>query len=91
MKCPFLEEVDPSEDGNYAIRMASINGHTEVVRLLLQDRRVDPSDDNNKSIKWASRNGHTDIVKLLLQDERVKDTLSKEEIEKYRNIKIWYI
>ena len=60
MKCPFLEEVDPSEDGNYAIR-------------------------------YASYNGHTDIVKLLLQDERVKDTLSKEEIEKYRNIKIWYI
>jgi len=63
--------VDPSINGNYAIRMASQNGHTEIVRLLLQDERVDPSINGNYAIRMASRNGHTDIVKLLLQDERV--------------------
>ena len=76
--------VDPSVKDNEAIRMASKNGHTDVVRLLLQDKRVDPIDDGNYAIRLASRNGYTEVVKLLLQDRRVKDTLSKEEIEKYK-------
>ena len=46
-------------------------GHTEVVKLLLQDKRVDPSVGNNSVIRLASQNGHTDVVKLLLQDGRV--------------------
>jgi len=32
--------VDPSADDNYAFRKASKNGHTDVVTLLLADRRV---------------------------------------------------
>ena len=44
---------------------ASDKGHTEIVRLLLQDPRVNPADRNNKAIIWASENGHTKIVRLL--------------------------
>ena len=46
--------------------MASENGHTEVVKLLLADPRVDPAAGNNWAIRFASENGHTEIVKLLL-------------------------
>jgi ankyrin repeat protein len=45
--------------------LASQNGHTEVVKLLLADKRVDPSSKNNFAIQFASRFGHTEIVKLL--------------------------
>jgi hypothetical protein len=34
-----------------AIRLASKNGHIEVVKCLLQDSRVDPSDYNNYGSK----------------------------------------
>jgi hypothetical protein len=54
--------VDPSAEDNAAIRVASEEGHTEIVRLLLQDPRVDPSAD---AIKIASANGYEDIVQLL--------------------------
>ena len=63
--------VDPCDDNNYAIRLASERGHIEVVKLLLKDPRVDPGDDNNFAIEWASRNGHVEVVKILLMDSRV--------------------
>ena len=65
------EGGDPSANSNYAIRWASANGHIDVVRLLLSDKRVDPSADNNIAIRCASEHGHTEVVKLLLSDRRV--------------------
>ena len=62
---------DPSIDDNYAIQLASYNGHTEVVKLLLDDPRVDPTVGNNFAIRMSSEYNHPDVVKLLLQDERV--------------------
>ncbi|KAI9350663.1 hypothetical protein BDR26DRAFT_891167 [Obelidium mucronatum] len=63
--------VDPSAQDNFACRLASQNGHTEVVRRLLLDPRVDPSASNNYAIILASRNGHYETVELLLKDPRV--------------------
>ena len=57
--------VDPSAENNYAIRMATSNGHNKVVELLLAHPRVDPSADNNYVIQRASRKGHDKVVKLL--------------------------
>jgi hypothetical protein len=34
-----------------AIRLASENGHSKIVELLLEDERVDPSVWDNKTIK----------------------------------------
>jgi hypothetical protein len=39
--------VDPSDENNYAIRLASYYGYLKIVKLLLSDPRVDPSDENN--------------------------------------------
>ena len=66
-----LQDFDPSDADNFAIRFASENGYLEVVQLLLQNERVDPSADDNYAIRLASYNGHMDIVRLLLQDVRV--------------------
>ena len=60
---------DPSVDYNNAIRLASKNGHIEIVKILLQDKRVDPTD--NWAIRIASQFGHIEIVKILLEDKRV--------------------
>ena len=67
----LLPHVDPSAGNNLAIRLASHYGKTEVVKILLLDKRVDPSADNNYAIQWASINGHNEVVKILLVDPRV--------------------
>ncbi len=64
--------IDPSVKDNYAIKLASENGCTEIVRLLLKDRRVDPRADNNYSIRFASIHGCTETVRLLLEDEMIE-------------------
>jgi len=69
-----LTDIDPSADDNYAIRIASENGQTDVVKVLLADSRLspdNPSADDNYAICIASSNGHTDVVKVLLADPRV--------------------
>ena len=45
----YQNEYDIDFDIQKIFIMASEKGHTEIVRLLLNDERVDPSDDNN----WA--------------------------------------
>ena len=64
-------KVDPSDDNNYAIRLASQGGHLEVVKVLLKDERVDPSALDNVAIPFASHGGHLEVVKLILKDSRV--------------------
>jgi ankyrin repeat protein len=61
--------VDPSTADNHALIIASIHGHTEIVRLLLDlplERGVDPSARDNMALRCASENGRTKIVRLLL-------------------------
>ena len=48
-----------------------MNGHSEIVKLLLANDKVDPSAKNNWAIKSASQNGHLEIVKLLLANDKV--------------------
>lgn len=62
--------VIPSARNNEALSTAAMNGHLEIVKLLLADRRVNPA-DTNYAIILASMDGYSDIVKLLL-DEGIK-------------------
>jgi Ankyrin repeats (3 copies) len=70
----LLTKVDPSDNNNKAIRLASENGHVEVVCLLLTDQRVDPSDHHNYAIRVACKKNYIDVVRLLLTDPRVDPT-----------------
>ena len=78
--------IDFSIRDNYCIRFASINGHLEVVKLLLKDKRVDPSDINNYAICYSFQNNHLEISKILLNDKRVRSKLPSKYIKNQRVI-----
>ena len=46
--------------------MSSANGHTEVVKLLLQDSRVNPSAEDNYAIWLSSKNTNTDDPQVYI-------------------------
>ena len=49
-------------------------GHSEIVKLLLQDSRVNPGTCSNYALRVASELGHLEVVKILLLDSRVNPT-----------------
>ena len=48
-----------------------MNGHTDIVRMLLERSEVNPAAEDNEAIKMASANGHLDIVRMLLSSPKV--------------------
>lgn len=78
--------VDPSEQNNYAIIIASRDNKLEIIKQLLKDDRVDASDNNNKAIRLAFKNEHYEIVKLLFNIEKVYRKLSKYQNHVWRRI-----
>jgi len=76
--------IDPSINNNYSIRLASCNGHVEVVKVLLNDSRVDPAANNNQAIQMATKNGHTEVVKLLKEFKQKQDNKLIKIAEKLR-------
>lgn len=70
---------DPSENNDYAIRMASQRGNAEIVRLLLVDKRINPNILDDYPCRIACRNGHTEVVKLLLQNDKVNPANNNNE------------
>ena len=68
-----------------ALMWASLEGHTEVVKLLLDKGALldeknkgntDEKNNGNTALMWASRCSHTEVVRLLL------DTMLKRLLEK---------
>jgi ankyrin repeat protein len=47
-----------------AFTRAAVNGHAQVVQLLLSSSPVDPSVENNYAIGMASANGHIEVVRF---------------------------
>ena len=59
----------PGENNNVALRLATLNGHVGIVRLLLEldpSHGVEPAVMNNLVLCSAASLGHTEIVRLLL-------------------------
>lgn len=69
----LINQVDPRMDNNRAIRNASYNGHTEIVRILLQHPLVDPSALDNDALISAAANGHHEIVSMLLAHPLIRN------------------
>jgi ankyrin repeat protein len=51
---------------SYAGQLASHNGNTDTVELLLLDSCVNSDSDTEYTVQFASDYGHTDTVELLL-------------------------
>lgn len=62
--------ADPSLDLTNTIVCASHKGYTDIVKMLLKDKRTYPSYNNNHAFEMACIMGRYDIVKLLLNDDR---------------------
>jgi len=52
-------------DSDYAIRWASINGHSEVIQFLISNG-ADIHANNDFAIRWASIKGHLEVVQHLI-------------------------
>ena len=63
----ILSQSDLDSEGETALHLASEEGHTEVVRLLIEnhaDLNVRDRDDRT-AVRLARRNKNTEIVDLL--------------------------
>ena len=68
------------DDDSTALMMASINGYSEVVRLLINEgAELDQqTSDGFTALIMASQFGHTDVVKLLLDSGANPEIFSRE-------------
>ncbi len=55
------KKIDVSAEDNWAIELASTNGHFDIVELLLNDKRVDPSDNRNWVIQATYKKAYYKI------------------------------
>ena len=62
------------------LHLAVIKGHTEIVRVLLQDGRLNPNDKDGPNemnlLILAATVGNLDVIKTLLDDPRVEVNVS---------------
>jgi len=65
------EDIDPCFDEGALIRVASLRGNFNVVRLLLEDGRCDPAAKDCSSLRQSYQKGHLTVTKLLLSDASV--------------------
>jgi hypothetical protein len=70
----------PSQEDNWAIQVASINGYHEIVEILLKDNRINPAAQNNYSIQASTQGGYDKITSLLLSDERIDPTVNNSHV-----------
>jgi serine/threonine-protein phosphatase 6 regulatory ankyrin repeat subunit B len=54
------------KEGTTALLRATIKGHTEIVKLLLENKNLDTK-QKLTAMMWAERQGHTEIARLLRQ------------------------
>ena len=60
-----------AQEGKTALILAAQNGHTNVVRILVNDggAHVNVQDGTGMSaLHWAAQNGHTNVVHILVND-----------------------
>ncbi len=83
--------IDPSQDDNWAIESAAINGYFKTVQILLNDKRVDPTQHCNIVISDAYIRGFEDIVDILWKYNKVQETLKKDDSTLYELLSKKYL
>jgi hypothetical protein len=76
---------DSSVDGDEAFRVACVNGHVEVVSMLLGELQLSiPIKVMMDALDLAATAGHCDVVAVLVQDPRVNPGLCQSfALEQY--------
>jgi hypothetical protein len=80
--------IDPSDAlkfqiKNYAIWNACERDETEIVKILLKDKRVNPMVNDGVTLYWACHNNNLDMVKLLINDKRMDLSAENNKIIKW--------
>jgi hypothetical protein len=63
--------LDPTADQNKLYRLACKYGNSDIVSMLLQDKRFDPMYMDSYPLELAVSYGALNIISLLIQDKRV--------------------
>lgn len=72
--------------GDTALSVAAVNGHLDIVELLLQNEKLDCMVQNafgETALQLAAREGHEAIVRCLCGDIRVRDLDGLKDAIKY--------
>lgn len=71
-------DVNGKDDGGYpVISVAAANGHTDIVRYLVEDAGVPvdaKGDDGGTALKWAANSGYLPVVKYLVSKGALIDS-----------------
>jgi ankyrin repeat protein len=75
--------ADVTDNNNYAVQVASMNGHLEVVKYLVS-QGADVTADTY-AVRWAvqvaSANGHLEVVKYLVSQGAPTTAISEKALE----------
>ena len=63
-----------------------MNGHLDIVKLLVKDPRVDPSDYHSCAIFEAFKNNHIETTKYLWKNKKVRTALKFYNEDMYYKI-----
>ncbi len=63
---------------NGALNIAALNGHDEIVSLLLTVDSVKENVNDNEALKYALLNNHTKVIKRLFQEPKLKQKFNHE-------------
>ncbi|KAJ5569276.1 hypothetical protein N7450_011762 [Penicillium hetheringtonii] len=72
--------------GDTALSVAAVNGHLDIVELLLQNEKLNCMAQNafgETALQLAAREGHEAIVRCLCRDIRVRDLEGLKDAIKY--------
>ncbi len=70
--------IDPSENNNRVLTMASRNGQIESVKILLKDTRVN-SNDKIQALEMAFRKHQEEVIQELLKDPNLQYYIDKKK------------
>jgi ankyrin repeat protein len=75
---------------DYALRMASRNGHIEAVKFLVKKgSKIHTQDDY--ALRWSSHNGHIEVIKFLVENDaniHAQDDCSLRWASKYGYLEV---
>lgn len=64
--------ANPSVKNNAVLKLASLHGHLDVVKYLVETAKIDLSQNDEIAWKWAVGNKHTDVANYLFETFHVK-------------------